>query len=110
MDYTRYPGSRLKSGEPAAHRMHRLMLLGSPPDMIHGFPLRRTESSTLLTGGRRHKHFLMREFIPAIADCRLQGTADSPTSAALSKATVLYYYNKAIMANIFFFTNLKIVL
>ena len=27
-----------------------------------------------------------REFIPAVADCRLQGTADSPTSAALSRA------------------------
>jgi len=30
------------------------MLLGSPPDMVHGFPLRETGSSTLLTGVRRH--------------------------------------------------------
>ena len=31
------------------------MLLGSPPDMVHGFPLRETGSSTLLTGVSRHR-------------------------------------------------------
>ena len=54
MDYARYAGSRLESGCPAAHGKHRLMLLGSPPDMVHGFPLRETDSSTLLAGVRRH--------------------------------------------------------
>ena len=54
MPYTRYPGSRLGSGSLAAHERHRLMLLGSPPDMVHRFSLRETGSSTLLSGGRQH--------------------------------------------------------
>ena len=55
MRYVRYAGSRLGPGCLTAHEKHRLMLLGSPPDMVHGFPLRGTGSSTLLTGVRRHK-------------------------------------------------------
>ena len=51
MSYVRYAGSRLGPGSLAAHEKHRLMLLGSPPDMVHGFPLRETGSSTLLTAG-----------------------------------------------------------
>jgi len=43
-------GSRLKAGRLAAHVRFRLMLLGSPPDMVHEFTLRETGSSTLLTG------------------------------------------------------------
>ena len=31
------------------------MLLGSPPDMVHGNPLRKTVSSTLLTRVRRYR-------------------------------------------------------
>ena len=54
MPYARPTGSRLRTGTLAAHAKHRLMLLGSPPDMVHGFPLRETGSSTLLTGVRRH--------------------------------------------------------
>ena len=87
MRYTRYNGSRLKPGILAAHEKHLLMLLGSPPDMVRGFPLRKTGSSTLLTEVSNTVHTLGREFVPAIADCRLQGTAGSPTSAALSKVT-----------------------
>ena len=52
MPYARYAGSRLRTGTLTAHEKHRLMLLGSPPDMVHGFPLRETGSSTLLTGVR----------------------------------------------------------
>ena len=52
--YARYAGSRLRPGSLTAHEKHRLMLLGSPPDMVHGFPLRETGSSSLLTGVRRH--------------------------------------------------------
>ena len=59
------------------------MLLGSPPDMVHGISLRGTDSSSPLIRVRQHSSFLGWEFIPAVADCRLQGTADSPTSAAL---------------------------
>ena len=54
--YARSSGSLLGSGSLTAHEKHRLMLLGSPPDMVHGFPLRRTGSSTLLTGVRQHKN------------------------------------------------------
>ena len=57
MLYIRYAGSRLGPGCLAAHEKHRLMLLGSPPDMVHGFPLRETGSSTLLTGVRRHRTY-----------------------------------------------------
>ena len=33
--YTRYFASELRTGEPAAHTEYCLMLLGSPPDMVH---------------------------------------------------------------------------
>ena len=36
----------LGAGALAAHRWDRLMLLGSPPDMVHGDRLRKTHSST----------------------------------------------------------------
>ena len=44
----------------------------------------------------------MGEFIPAVAHCRLQGIANSPTSAALSKATTLIYYKIFECATQFF--------
>ena len=47
--YTRYPRSQLRNGNLTAHGEVRLMLLGSPPDMVHGTPLRKTKSSTPLT-------------------------------------------------------------
>ena len=108
--YVRYAGSRLKSGKLTAHEKHRLMLLGSPPDMVHGFPLRETGSSTLLTGVRQHRAHPRTGFIPAIADCGQQGTAGSPTSAALSKVTVSIILHIIKIINEFFFTNVKIVL
>jgi len=48
LQYIRYPDSLLGNGNPAAHGKIRLMLLGSPPDMVHGFPLRGTDSSSPL--------------------------------------------------------------
>ncbi len=65
------------------------MLLGSPPDMVHGSPLRETDSSTPLTGTDDTAKPLIWEFIPAVADCRLQGTAISPTSATLSQVEAM---------------------
>ena len=50
---TRYPRSQLRNGTLAAHAAIRLMLLGSPPDMVHGTALRKTKSSTPLTWVRR---------------------------------------------------------
>ena len=44
----RIPSPSLGAGAPAAHRVNRLMLLGSPPDMVHGSQLRGTRSSTRL--------------------------------------------------------------
>ena len=32
---------------PSRHMVFRLMLLGSPPDMVHGHPLRETGSSII---------------------------------------------------------------
>ena len=51
---TRDLRSRLRNGSPAAHETIRLMLLGSPPDMVHGISLRKTDPSTSLTKVRRH--------------------------------------------------------
>ena len=79
------------SATSTAHNEHRLMLLGSPPDMVHRTLLRETESSTPLTEACDTGHYLNRKFTPAIADCRLQDTAGSPASAALSNAAL--YYN-----------------
>ena len=65
------PCRKLKIGNPAAHEKIRLMLLGSPPDMVHGISLRKTDLSTPLT--RYGWHITPDRvwgFIPALADCR----------------------------------------
>ena len=41
--------SQLKNGNLAAHDKIHLMLLGSPPDMVHGISLRKTNLSTPLS-------------------------------------------------------------
>ena len=46
--------SKLKNGNLAAHGKIRLRLLGSPPDLVHGIPLRKTDLSTPLTEGRQY--------------------------------------------------------
>jgi len=73
MRYIRYAGSRLGSGTLAAHEKHRLMLLGSPPDMVHGFPLRETRSSTLLTGVRQHRTYPKVGIRPRCSGLRVTG-------------------------------------
>ena len=47
-------GGFLGTGTLTTHRNFCLMLLGSPPDMVHGFPLRKTDSSSPLTRVRRY--------------------------------------------------------
>ena len=59
------------------------MLLGSPPDMVHGFPLRGTDLSSLLAWGRRHSAVPGAGVHPCCSGLQVQGTANSPTSAAL---------------------------
>ena len=83
MQYARYVDSRLKNSNPAAHAANRLVLLGSPPDTVHGATLRRTGLSSLLIQVRRH---ITRPGVGIHSRCsglRVQGTAISPTSAAL---------------------------
>ena len=69
--FARKSPSLLGAGTLAAHRWDRLMLLGSPPDMVHGYRLRKTHSSTqqraLRTASLRSSK---RGSTPAIADFR----------------------------------------
>lgn len=58
-------GRRLLPGKPAAHRLLRLMLLPSGPDMVHRCRLHRTRRSTLLADPRPHK------LKPQNGDCTL---------------------------------------
>ncbi len=58
------------------------MLLGSPPDMVHRFPLRKTKPSTPLAMGRQHIEYPGAGVRPRYSGLRVQGTAGSPTSTA----------------------------
>ena len=49
--HRRYSCRQLGLGDPAAHERVHLMLLPSGPDMVHGFPLRGTQTSTLRAKG-----------------------------------------------------------
>ena len=97
MQYARYMDSRLKNSNPTAHAANRLVLLGSPPDTVHGATLRRTGLSSLLIQVRRH---ITRPGVGIRSRCsglRVQGTAISPTSAALLHTEAwqsyqLFYY------------------
>ena len=63
--------SLLKAGDLAAHRVHCLMLLGSPPDMVHSSRLRKTHFSTQGKAQNSHQDQpSKKEFAPAIADFR----------------------------------------
>ena len=86
MGYARYLDSRLKNSNPAAHAAVRLVLLGSPPDTVHGAALRGTGLSSLLIQGRRHIIRPGAGIHPRCSGLRVQGTAISPTSAALLRA------------------------
>ncbi len=52
--HERYSCRQLSLGCPAAHEQHHLMLLPSGPDMVRGYPLRGTQTSTPRAGGRPH--------------------------------------------------------
>ena len=81
--YVRYPGSRLRSGNPTAQIAVRLVLLGSPPDTVHGATLRGTDPSSLLSRVRQHSAVPGAGIHPCCSGLQVQGTANSPTSAAL---------------------------
>ena len=86
MQYARYMDSRLKNSNPTAHAANRLVLLGSPPDTVHGATLRGTDLSSLLIQGRRHIARPGAGIHSRCSGLRVQGTAISPTSAALLRA------------------------
>ena len=54
----------------ASHDPLRLMLLGSPPDMVHGRSLRKTRSSAHTNGAAIRIRSSKRDVTPAVADCR----------------------------------------
>ncbi len=58
------------------------MLLGSPPDMVHRFPLRKTKPSTPLAMGRQHIEYPGAGVRPRYSGLRVQGTAGTTTSTA----------------------------
>ena len=61
----------LKAGALTAHEVYRLMLLGSPPDMVHSSSLRKTHSSTQQnTTQFRETRPSSEESTPAVADFR----------------------------------------
>ena len=69
--HKRYSCRQLGLGDPAAHEKVHLMLLPSGPDMVHGFPLRGTQTSTLRAKGRPYNtDSLEKEFSLARADCK----------------------------------------
>ena len=61
---------QLEIGNLTAHKKIHLMLLGSPPDMVHGISLRQTNLSTLHCESTQLKQVRVWEFIPAVAECR----------------------------------------
>ena len=92
---TRYPYPLLRTGALAAHRVGRLMLLGSPPDMVHGSRLRKTRSSTQKLRLIRKSSFLKRGIHPCCSGFQVQGSAMSPAGmASFYSLTLPYYYTR----------------
>ena len=72
----------LLPGSPAAHPLVCLMLLPSGPDMVHSGWLHGTRVSILLNRGCPTKAYLKTGIRPCCSGLQVQGTADSPLSAA----------------------------
>ncbi len=73
------PGSRLRPGTPAAHLVHRLRLLPSGPDRVHGSWSRRTQPSTLLTGGCPATHGPQTSIRSGVSRVSGSGDPEPPT-------------------------------
>ena len=84
----RYPNSQLRHGALAAHEAIRLMLLGSPPDMVHGTSLRETESSTPLIRVRRHSVHPPSGVHPRCSGLRVTGHRWLPDWCSLANGRV----------------------
>ena len=74
--------SLLRTGNPAAHTVHRLMLLDPSPDMVHGSALRKTRSSTQEKELIRRRSALRRGIHPCCSGLQVQGSAISPAGMA----------------------------
>ena len=95
--------SLLRTGNPAAHTVHRLMLLDPSPDMVHGSALRedpfvntrkRTQfGEDRLSGG---------ESTPAVAGCRYRAPLSPrlvwPTFTAEALLTIALYHTSGNFA------------
>lgn len=81
--YTRYRVRNLKTGFLAAHRNFRLMLLGSPPDMVRELRLRKTHLSTASDTSCRTAAALIMTSHPCYSGLQVQGTANSPASMTI---------------------------
>ena len=82
--YVRERRNILGTGDLAAHRSDRLMLLGSPPDMVHRLRSRETHPSTYKTRRADHTETaLIFGFHPCCSGLQVQGTAISPAGMAL---------------------------
>ena len=77
------PYFSLRAGCLVAHQLNCLMLLGSPPDMVHSHQLHKTHPSTRGEYGADHtKSHLIRGNHPCCSGLQVQGTANSPAGMA----------------------------
>ena len=74
----------LGAGTLATHRNFCLMLLGSPPDMVHSIRLRKTHPSLKVNCKADHtSQNLIKGNHPCCSGLQVQGTADAPAGMAL---------------------------
>ena len=78
------------------------MLLGSPPDMVHGGPLRGTGASTPLTWGRRHIVYPLVGIHPCYSGLQVTGHRWLPDWCSLAKGRGSILLQKLILINIDF--------
>src|SRR3990172_6815391 len=76
------PRNLLRSGTPTAHERVALPLLPSGPGGVRRFSLRGAQPSTPPREAHSTRRSLERGFNPPVADCGLQGTATSRSTAA----------------------------
>ena len=90
--FARHSHLLLKAGTLAAHRENRLMLLGSPPDMVHGHRLRKTHSSTQKNTRRTAlPRSSKKGSTPAYSGFQVKGPATPPAGMALFYGLPYYY-------------------
>jgi len=79
------------------------MLLGSPPDMVHGLSLRETHPSTRIIRSADHTESALVEGIhPCYSGLQVQGTANSPAGMALFYSLSWLFVGKVPDINILY--------